>query len=170
MPLHRLRNSTSYRINVNLPTVRTLIFNSFPCSYLAVHHHGQLCAPSSFGHLTGLGAFYLQAETASLASRSSESSSHRQRVGLSKEIRMADIREVGARLRYMHMFILEIVRIMMSARRHLDSDIIYFHLFGTPVVVLNSAVATYDLLEKRSAIYSQRWVDVGCSMNFLVTD
>ena len=39
---------------------------------------------------------------------------------------------------------------------HLDSDIIYLELFGIPVVVLNSAKAAHDLLEKRSSIYSDR--------------
>lgn len=44
---------------------------------------------------------------------------------------------------------------------HLDSDIIYFRPFGTPVIILNSAKAAYDLFERRSALYSDRCVDVG---------
>nr|BAL05104.1 cytochrome P450 [Phanerodontia chrysosporium] len=40
------------------------------------------------------------------------------------------------------------------------SDIIYLNLAGTPVVVLNSAKAAKDLLEKRSSIYSDRPVTV----------
>ncbi|KAJ7834052.1 cytochrome P450 [Mycena olivaceomarginata] len=35
-------------------------------------------------------------------------------------------------------------------------EMIYFHTFGKPVVVLNSARAAHDLLDKRSAIYSYR--------------
>ncbi|KAJ7110785.1 cytochrome P450 [Mycena crocata] len=35
-------------------------------------------------------------------------------------------------------------------------DIIYFHTFGNPVIVLNSAAVAHDLLDKRSAIYSYR--------------
>ncbi|KAJ7610297.1 cytochrome P450 [Mycena polygramma] len=35
-------------------------------------------------------------------------------------------------------------------------DMIYFHTFGNPVVVLNSARVAHDLLDKRSAIYSYR--------------
>lgn len=37
-----------------------------------------------------------------------------------------------------------------------DSDLIYLNLLGTPVVVLHSAKAAYELFEKRSAIYSDR--------------
>ena len=35
-------------------------------------------------------------------------------------------------------------------------DVIYIHIFGNPIVVLNSAEAVNDLFEKRSAIYSSR--------------
>ena len=38
----------------------------------------------------------------------------------------------------------------------IDSDVIYYELFGTPFVVLNSHQAAVDLFEKRSAIYSDR--------------
>lgn len=37
-----------------------------------------------------------------------------------------------------------------------DSDIIHFKIFQTDVIVLNSAAAVRDLLEKRSNIYSDR--------------
>ena len=37
------------------------------------------------------------------------------------------------------------------------SDVIHLRLFGTDIIVLNSAKATKDLLEKRSAIYSDRY-------------
>ncbi|KIJ64542.1 hypothetical protein HYDPIDRAFT_132510 [Hydnomerulius pinastri MD-312] len=35
-------------------------------------------------------------------------------------------------------------------------DVIYFHTFGRPVVVLNSADIAHELLDKRSALYSYR--------------
>ena len=35
-------------------------------------------------------------------------------------------------------------------------DIIYLNLLGQSVIVLNTAQATSDLLDKRSAIYSDR--------------
>ncbi|TFK38145.1 cytochrome P450 [Crucibulum laeve] len=38
----------------------------------------------------------------------------------------------------------------------LDSDIIHLNLAGTPMIVLNSRKATHELLERRSAIYSDR--------------
>ena len=38
----------------------------------------------------------------------------------------------------------------------LDSDILHLRLFSTSVIVLNSAEATFDLLEKRSSMYSDR--------------
>ncbi|GBE86826.1 cytochrome P450 [Sparassis crispa] len=37
-----------------------------------------------------------------------------------------------------------------------NSDVIYVNAAGTPVIVLNSAEAAYDLLKKRSSIYSDR--------------
>ncbi|THG97876.1 hypothetical protein EW026_g4215 [Hermanssonia centrifuga] len=40
--------------------------------------------------------------------------------------------------------------------RDFNSDLIYLNLLGTPVVVLHSAKAAYELFEKRSAIYSDR--------------
>ncbi|CAE6444282.1 unnamed protein product [Rhizoctonia solani] len=40
--------------------------------------------------------------------------------------------------------------------KQLNSDIIYMNMMGQPVVILNSARAASDLLEKRSAIYSDR--------------
>lgn len=35
-------------------------------------------------------------------------------------------------------------------------DVVYISFFGRPVIILNSAKALADLLEKRSAIYSDR--------------
>ncbi|PPQ98487.1 hypothetical protein CVT26_013888 [Gymnopilus dilepis] len=35
-------------------------------------------------------------------------------------------------------------------------DIIYFHTFGKPIIILNSFAAAHDLLDKRGAIYSYR--------------
>ncbi|GAB1519143.1 hypothetical protein RhiTH_002209 [Rhizoctonia solani] len=40
--------------------------------------------------------------------------------------------------------------------KQLNSDIIYLHLFGYDFVVLNSAQAATELLDKRSALYSDR--------------
>ncbi|KZT68589.1 cytochrome P450 [Daedalea quercina L-15889] len=40
--------------------------------------------------------------------------------------------------------------------REYDSDVIYLNLAGTPVVILNSADAAYELFERRSALYSDR--------------
>ena len=40
-----------------------------------------------------------------------------------------------------------------------DSDIIYVNAAGTSIVVLNSYDAAIELLEKRSNIYSSRFVD-----------
>ncbi|KAF8898640.1 cytochrome P450 [Infundibulicybe gibba] len=40
--------------------------------------------------------------------------------------------------------------------KELYGDIIYIHVFGNPVLVLNSAAAISDLLEKRSGKYSSR--------------
>jgi hypothetical protein len=34
--------------------------------------------------------------------------------------------------------------------------VIYIHIFGNPLLVLNSAEAVNDLFEKRGAIYSSR--------------
>ncbi|CAE6527548.1 unnamed protein product [Rhizoctonia solani] len=41
--------------------------------------------------------------------------------------------------------------------KQLKSDIIYLDLFGNEIVVLNSSEAAADLLEKRSALYSDRF-------------
>lgn len=40
----------------------------------------------------------------------------------------------------------------------IDSDIIHIDAAGQSIVVLNSVEATYDLFEKRSSIYSSRYV------------
>ncbi|KAJ7222152.1 cytochrome P450 [Mycena pura] len=44
----------------------------------------------------------------------------------------------------------------MRWSKECDSDIIHFNLAGTSVIVLSSLEATYTLLEKRSAMYSDR--------------
>ncbi|EUC55083.1 O-methylsterigmatocystin oxidoreductase [Rhizoctonia solani AG-3 Rhs1AP] len=44
----------------------------------------------------------------------------------------------------------------MDIGRQLDSDIVYLNIMGQPLVVLNSAQAATDLLDKRSNIYSDR--------------
>ena len=44
----------------------------------------------------------------------------------------------------------------MTDSRMVDSDLIYLQLFGTPIVVVNSAKAAHELFEKRSSIYSDR--------------
>lgn len=38
----------------------------------------------------------------------------------------------------------------------LTGDIVYLSLFGQPVVILNTATATNDLLQKRGANYANR--------------
>ncbi|KAK7463681.1 hypothetical protein VKT23_007024 [Stygiomarasmius scandens] len=40
--------------------------------------------------------------------------------------------------------------------KHVYGDLIYIHVLGNPVLILNSASAVSDLLEKRSANYSSR--------------
>lgn len=39
----------------------------------------------------------------------------------------------------------------------LDSDVLHLRLSGRSIVILNSAKAAVELLEKRSAIYSDRY-------------
>lgn len=39
-----------------------------------------------------------------------------------------------------------------------ESDIVYCDAFGVSVVILDSLKAATDLLDKRSSIYSSRWV------------
>ncbi|CUA69923.1 O-methylsterigmatocystin oxidoreductase [Rhizoctonia solani] len=41
--------------------------------------------------------------------------------------------------------------------KQLNSDIVYLNLFGHEIIVLNSSEAASDLLEKRSALYSDRF-------------
>lgn len=43
-----------------------------------------------------------------------------------------------------------------------DSDIVSLSFLGTPVIVLNSVKPANDLFEKRSAIYSDRYVRMYC--------
>ena len=38
----------------------------------------------------------------------------------------------------------------------IDTDILYLNLFGKDVIILNSAKAISDLLDKRSKIYSDK--------------
>lgn len=49
-------------------------------------------------------------------------------------------------------------RALRESRCHpaILGDIMYLNLLGQSVIVLNTAQATYDLLDKRSAIYSDR--------------
>ena len=44
--------------------------------------------------------------------------------------------------------------------RHLDSDIIHLDVAGTSIIVLDSFEAATDLLEKRSSLYSSRFVKI----------
>ncbi|KAJ7284533.1 hypothetical protein C8J57DRAFT_694358 [Mycena rebaudengoi] len=39
-----------------------------------------------------------------------------------------------------------------------NSDIIHLNVAGTSIILLSSVQAAEDLLDKRSAIYSGRWV------------
>ena len=43
--------------------------------------------------------------------------------------------------------------------RSIDSDIIYVNALGTSILVLNSLSAAEDLLDKRSGVYSSRYVE-----------
>ena len=46
---------------------------------------------------------------------------------------------------------------LIPRRRRLGAgDIIYIYAFGNPIIILNSAKAANDLLDKRSAKYSSR--------------
>ncbi|KAG8689240.1 hypothetical protein FRC08_011036, partial [Ceratobasidium sp. 394] len=47
-------------------------------------------------------------------------------------------------------------RYFMKLGQELNSDIVSFTILGQTTVVLNSAAAANDLLEKRSAVYSDR--------------
>lgn len=78
----------------------------------------------------------------------------RQPLGHAAGVGMANIREMGERLRYEH---------VSTQRLNLlkglsDSDVIYLNVLGKSLVILNSAQAAHDLLERRSNIYSDRCV------------
>lgn len=47
------------------------------------------------------------------------------------------------------------IPILMSLRST-SGDIIYIYVFGNPILILNSAAAASDLLEKRGGNYSSR--------------
>ncbi|KAF8904750.1 cytochrome P450 [Gymnopilus junonius] len=48
-------------------------------------------------------------------------------------------------------------------------DIIYFHTFGKPIIILNSVTAAHDLLDKRGSIYSYRPQFAMANENFSLT-
>ena len=45
---------------------------------------------------------------------------------------------------------------MCRSRRYWEGDVVYLRLFRMPALVLNSLAAARDLLDKRSAKYSDR--------------
>lgn len=47
-------------------------------------------------------------------------------------------------------------RLRQADKESSDSDVVYLNLFGADHVILNSNEAISDLLDKRSAIYSDR--------------
>jgi len=47
---------------------------------------------------------------------------------------------------------------MSNQKKNVDSDIIHLNAAGTSMIVLNSVQAAKDLMEKRSSIYSTRYV------------
>lgn len=67
---------------------------------------------------------------------------------------MVVIREMGQGIRLVR------IAVQFLQPPHNDSgvgsDVIYIHMFGKPVIVLNSMQAANDLFEKRSSIYSDR--------------
>ena len=52
----------------------------------------------------------------------------------------------------------------------LDSDIIHLNVAGTSIIVLSSAEAANDVLQKRSAVYSDRRVLLPCFRLKLTVD
>ena len=68
---------------------------------------------------------------------------------------MAEVYEVESTLRCLYAYC---PALLLTADTRLeDSEIIHFKLFGSHVIVLNSSRAQKELLEKRSAIYSDRY-------------
>lgn len=49
----------------------------------------------------------------------------------------------------------------------LGSDIIHAEVLGTDLIILNSAKAARELLERRSSLYSDRYSDTQPSHNML---
>lgn len=54
----------------------------------------------------------------------------------------------------------------LRSNPHVETDIMYFNMFGTGLVVLNSSETITDLLDKRSAIYSDKVTVVHVSRLF----
>jgi hypothetical protein len=69
---------------------------------------------------------------------------------------MANVRRLGKTFRY----VLTETSSADSLRIFLGSDIIHFNIFGSSVIVVNSAETARELFEKRSVIYSDRLVHI----------
>src|ERR1700733_6142749 len=78
---------------------------------------------------------------------------------------MARVRRLGKTFRY----VLKTVSPADSLRFSSGSEIIHFDIFGSSVVVVNSAEAAHELFEKRSLIYSDRLVQIICHNFVLLT-
>jgi hypothetical protein len=63
------------------------------------------------------------------------------------------------------------MRFIASKDSGIGSDVLYFDVLGTSVIVLNSFKAAQDLLEHRSGIYSSRRViDSSASVVILINE
>jgi hypothetical protein len=48
----------------------------------------------------------------------------------------------------------------------IETDILHLNMAGSHIIILNSAKAATELLEKRSAVFSDRWEAQDCSYFF----
>jgi hypothetical protein len=69
---------------------------------------------------------------------------------------MANVRRLGKTFRY----VLRETSSADSLRISLGSDIVHFEIFGSSVIVVNSAETAHELFEKRSVMYSDRLVQI----------
>ena len=68
---------------------------------------------------------------------------------------MGDIRGIQSRLRSVFF----VVGGVYNSRHSSDSDLIRLNVFGSNILIVNSLAAASDLLDKRSATYSDRYVE-----------
>lgn len=127
-----------------------------PFLHHGLHHYG-LLSLTSLCDFVGLLCARAKNETLSAPSWTTTATNHRESPWHANRISVGQVSRVGTAISWVSIPPIASIQSTLF-HRPLESDIIHVNVAGTCMIIINSLEVLIDLLEKRGALYSSRYI------------